>query len=496
MPNTPTYAFGRDARTNRIVLSLLGLGFVALIAAAVAALFVQRQIEHDAAMVEHTFDVETSVNRFAKVLERTETARRGALLSPDPIFPSIFRSSGDQAAREMEKVKRLTDDNPGQQVRAAMVASLLAEYRTHAEYSLTTLGQERAAVIAGFNSDRGVRAVRAIRQITDEILAEEERLLAMRSRVQDANLALFYAVLAGAGVLIILVSIITLTLIRRNLVEIDGSRRELALLNTRLEGLVDARTAELQRANAEIQRFAYIVSHDLRSPLVNVMGFTAELDAARDTIARHFEAQDEAPPEPVRLAVSEDLPESIGFIRSSTQKMDRLINAILRLSREGRRNLAPAQVRLEDVAEGVVDSLQHRIQETGTEITIGAMPTIFTDRLAVEQILSNLVENALKYLQPGRPGRIAVTAQEVADRVHLSVADNGRGIEARDHERIFDLFRRSGAQDQPGEGIGLAHVRALAYRLGGLIDVESTPGEGSTFTVVLPKEFKTGVSDA
>jgi signal transduction histidine kinase len=496
MPNTPTYAFGRDARSNRVVLALLGLGFVALIAAGIAAILVQRQIEHDAAMVEHTFDVETSVNRFAKVLERTETARRGALLSPDPIFPAIYRASGDQAAREMEKVRRLTEDNPSQQARAARIAALLAEYRSHAEYSLTTLGADHSAVIAGFNTDRGVRAVRAIRRLTDEVLAEEQGLLAMRSRVQDSNLALFYAVLFGAGVLIVLTAGVTVVLIRRNLREINDSRRELRMLNTQLEGLVDARTAELQRANAEIQRFAYIVSHDLRSPLVNVMGFTAELDAARDTIARHFAAQEDALPESVRLAVDEDLPESIGFIRSSTQKMDRLINAILRLSREGRRNLAPARVPLGDVAAAVVDSLQHRIQETGTEVSIAQLPAIFTDRLAVEQILSNLVENALKYLQPGRPGRIEITAQDAGDRIHLSVADNGRGIEPRDHERIFDLFRRSGQQDQPGEGIGLAHVRALAYRLGGLIDVESTPGEGSTFTVVLPREFKTGVSDA
>jgi signal transduction histidine kinase len=68
------------------------------------------------------------------------------------------------------------------------------------------------------------------------------------------------------------------------------------------------------------------------------------------------------------------------------------------------------------------------------------------------------------------------------------VADNGRGIDPRDHDRIFDLFRRSGQQDQPGEGIGLAHVRALAYRLGGLVDCTSTLGEGATFTLSLPTQ--------
>ena len=110
-----------------------------------------------------------------------------------------------------------------------------------------------------------------------------------------------------------------------------------------------------------------------------------------------------------------------------------------------------------------------------------------SDRLALEQILSNLVENAVKYLQPGRPGRIMVTARADSGRVIIDVADNGRGIAPGDHERIFELFRRAGQQDQPGEGLGLAHVRALAYRLGGVITCISTLGAGATFRLSLPR---------
>jgi signal transduction histidine kinase len=100
------------------------------------------------------------------------------------------------------------------------------------------------------------------------------------------------------------------------------------------------------------------------------------------------------------------------------------------------------------------------------------------------------MENALKYLMPGRPGQITVRGEARRGRAIIEVIDNGRGIAAKDHERIFDLFRRSGVQDQPGEGIGLAHVRALAYRLGGLIEVVSELGQGATFRVNLPLEWK------
>jgi signal transduction histidine kinase len=84
-------------------------------------------------------------------------------------------------------------------------------------------------------------------------------------------------------------------------------------------------------------------------------------------------------------------------------------------------------------------------------------------------------------------GRISVTAEDLPRRVSIKVADNGRGIDAQDSERVFDLFRRAGVQDRPGEGIGLAHVRTLVRRVGGTIRLESTPGEGSTFIVTLPK---------
>lgn len=229
------------------------------------------------------------------------------------------------------------------------------------------------------------------------------------------------------------------------------------------------------------------------------MGFTAELEAARKAIAGYIERSDAegwaAPDSGTRLAIDEDLPEAISFIRSSTQKMDRLINAILQLSRQGRRTLAPEPLDLTAIAGGISDSLHHRIEETGTTLTIEPLPPVINDRVAVEQILSNLIENALKYLKPGVAGQIGVTGRTEYGRVIIQVSDNGRGIDPRDHERIFDLFRRSGAQDQPGEGIGLAHARALAYRLGGFIEVASALGEGSTFRLILPSEWRGGNGD-
>ncbi len=259
----------------------------------------------------------------------------------------------------------------------------------------------------------------------------------------------------------------------------------------RLAAILADRVAELDAANEEIQRFAYIVSHDLRAPLVNVMGFTSELEGAQAEIERFYRNVGQADPGLIaaetRAAIEEDLPEAIGFIRSSTVKMDKLIGAILKLSREGRRVLAPEPIDMARLLEGQRGSVAHQLHERGAELRIEAIPDLTSDRLAVEQIFGNLIDNAVKYLHPSRPGRIVIRGWERGSDVLYEIEDNGRGIDPKDFERIFDLFRRSGVQDQQGEGIGLAHVRALVRRLGGTISVSSRPGEGSTFTVALPR---------
>ena len=250
----------------------------------------------------------------------------------------------------------------------------------------------------------------------------------------------------------------------------------------------------------EIQRFAYIVSHDLRSPLVNVMGFTAELEGATAAIAELIDRAEQRAPEilteEARAAAREDLPEAIGFIRTSTEKMDRLIAAILKLSREGRRTIAPEPLDLAAMLAGIEASLTQQIEKRGATLAVEQpLPAIVSDRLAIEQVFSNLIENAVKYLSPDRAGRIVVRGKKDGQRVIFEVEDNGRGIAPADFNRVFDLFRRAGNQDQPGEGIGLAHVRALAYRLGGVIDVSSELSKGSTFRLTLPVTLQAPSTD-
>jgi signal transduction histidine kinase len=500
LDNSDRLASGKGA-IGRILVGFMVVGFVCLLATGLTAVWATQRVQYHAAWVNHTYEVEIAIDRAGILIEQGETTRRGFLLTGLPVYREAYDGYAAGLSPAIDRLAALTADNPHQQASLAIwrhqIDAILAQ---RARSFALMAAVRRDDALAAFTSETGARRMRAIRDQATRMLTEERRLLALRDADQQQSVRIFYIVLAIAGILLLVVAIASLLTVLRFTRDLSRSRDQLHQLIDTLEDQVVERTADLSRANEEIQRFAYIVSHDLRSPLVNVMGFTAELASAVKPLAELLERVEERAPDlltgDVKLAVREDLPEAIGFIRTSTQKMDRLINAILRLSREGRRVIAPEPLDLVAIADAAVGAIRHVIDERGAAVTIARpMPKLTSDRLAVEQILSNLLENATKYLQPGRPGRITVSAAAVKGRVVIAVADNGRGIDPRDHQRIFDLFRRSGPQDQPGEGIGLAHVRALAYRLGGTIDVASRLGEGATFRLNLPAVYQ-GLQDS
>ena len=482
-----------DLNFRRLLVGAVALVILVLLSASVATLVLVSQSEDITRWVNHTYQAQHAVADMRVSIASDESARRGYLITHDPVYMNAYRQSATDLPRELERFAALTADNPRQQATAARLQPLFTAKVNEQETSLqAAAGDTRGRLDPAMLIREDQASADRIRAALNAMMDEEGRLLGERSTSQSAHAELLLVIVLSSSVLVALLAAGSVLLVRRYATDLDRSQQALKRLNTGLEDEVGRRTADLTRANEEIQRFAYIVSHDLRSPLVNVMGFTSELETAtkplRELVAR---LKAEAPNLLTRQAteaVELDLPESITFIRSSTQKMDRLINAILRLSREGRRNLNPEPVQMAPLIEGVMASLKQQTDARGASIAIeAALPDLVNDRLAVEQVFSNVVENALKYLKPGRPGRIVVRGHTAGAMQVYDIEDNGRGIDPKDHERVFELFRRSGAQDQPGEGIGLAHVRALVYRLGGTITVQSELDRGATFRICLPQ---------
>ena len=281
----------------------------------------------------------------------------------------------------------------------------------------------------------------------------------------------------------------------------DGTARKqyedaLKRLNQELEERVRARTAELAERNLQLaqkneenETFVYSVSHDLRSPLVNLEGFSEELAVSLRDLAKLL--TDDRIPADVRARaaglVGQAMPESVGFIRTAVTRLSRIIDALLRLSRAGRVEYQPQTVDVAVVVRRVVAALHGTINEKKAEVVVGDLPSVWGDPTAVEQVFANLVGNAMNYLDPNRPGRVEVGAAGSEDGHHTYfVRDNGLGIPVAHLTKLFQAFQRLHPDRAAGEGMGLVIVRRILERLGGTIRVESAPGEGTTFFVTLP----------
>ena len=481
---------------------LLAAGFLVLVAISASSVIFVDQAREDSRWVVHTVEVENQISTVLLQIRRAESAVRGYLLTSQPQFLGEYETAAASVAPGLDKLLGLTGDNKvqiedGQRLRSA-VESRLAELRKAADLVRQNNVADGIAMLRGGDAD----SVQTISDVTSRMRAEEERLFTSRNIAADRSQRIASIVTITGSALVIALAGISIFLVRRSARARDEAEALLRDNNVNLEATVDERTADLREANNEIQRFAYIVSHDLRAPLVNIMGFTSELEQLRADIFRRIttlgRATVSASPLPAAATdtepalegedrqLAQDFAEALGFIKSSIAKMDRLITAILNLTREGRREFEPVRIDTSELIEAIVTTMAHQAAEAQAEIRIAALPEIVSDRLALEQIFSNLIENALKYLKPGVPGEITIRGRTKLGFAIFEIADNGRGIDPKDHQRIFDLFRRAGTQDKPGQGIGLAHVRALVRRLGGTMSVQSELNNGSTFTITLP----------
>ena len=281
----------------------------------------------------------------------------------------------------------------------------------------------------------------------------------------------------------------------------ERKQGEMALYKTRdeLELRVQERTEELKLANEEVRRFAYIVSHDLKAPLVNLKGFASELRLALSdvhAILNHIlPILDQDKQHTLQLALQEDVPEALGFIESSVTRMNHLINALLKLSRLGYREFVFEHLDMEALVHATLDSLAHQIEQQKIIVTVESLPTLVADPVSMEQIMSNILLNAVLYLQPNRQGQIQVRGERQANETVFYIQDNGRGIAKSEMHKIFEPFRRIGKPTVPGEGMGLAYVQTLIRRHSGRIWCESEVGVGTTFIFTISHRLNSGPQD-
>ncbi len=243
----------------------------------------------------------------------------------------------------------------------------------------------------------------------------------------------------------------------------DITQRKLA------EEAMKRRTVDLERANQELEHFAYVASHDLREPLRMMHSFTQLLE-------RRYKDR-----------LDQEANEFIAFIIDGATRMEDLIDDLLTYSRVGTRGQEFKPTNMDQVCHQVLSDLKMAIEENDARISCTQLPVVYADSIQMTQILQNLISNAIKFRRKEEAPRVQVSATAGKKEWLFSVKDNGIGIEKEYFGRLFMLFQRLHSRERyPGTGIGLAVAKKIVQRHGGEIWVESEPGKGSTFFFTIP----------
>jgi signal transduction histidine kinase len=267
-------------------------------------------------------------------------------------------------------------------------------------------------------------------------------------------------------------------LVRRT---VEASAR-IAVVNAQLEASQDrlrdraielqASNAELQRSNAELEQFAYVASHDLSAPLRAVAGFSQLLGVR------------------YKGKLDGDADQFIGHMQDGVERMQRIIDDLLAYSRVDRSGLQPEEIDLDGILDEVLHALGPDITERRAVVTRERLGKACGEPGQLSQVLQNLIANGMKFTADGVRPEIHVSARRSEGRVHVSVRDNGIGIDPAHVEQIFKMFQRLHSADEyEGTGIGLAISKKIVERHGGQIGIEPAPGGGTTFTFDIPAEM-------
>jgi signal transduction histidine kinase len=474
------------------------------------AVLARAHADHDRAQEQavHTKEVIIKVEELHRSLLEGYAGARGLVFSA-PAEAGRHESALRRVPAQIRALQGLVADNPRQAPRIAELAGrsdAFLRWGDDVDRLVRSNARDRAMAELG----RGAGLLDGLRATIDEIRAEEEALDRQRMEHLRASSARQVWTLIGGGAAIVVSTLILALLflqgiIQRLAVLRDNARRfgEGKPLNPQLAGRDEITEVDrafhdmadtLGQQKQENEMFVYSVSHDLRSPLVNLQGFSEELSLSCRDLRELFRRDDV--PEPVRRRglqlMDRDIEESIRFIQAAVGRLARIIDALLRLSRAGRVEYQWQEIDLATTVGKIVDALHDSIAAKKAQIAVGELPPAWGDPTALEQVFANLIGNAVQYLDPDRPGRIEIDGGE-PDGTDLPpglrvyrVRDNGLGIPEAYHHRMFTAFSRLHAGVAQGEGIGLALVRRMVERHGGRIWLESSPGAGTTFFVALP----------
>ena len=436
------------------------------------------QYRERAASVLHTREILREMDDLALAITNAETGQRGYLLTGEDSYLQPFRAASPQVEHSLANLGALIGgSNPDQRARleelTAAVHVRMDELRNTIELRRT---QGQSPAMAMLRVGVGQRAMETIRRVTLSMNAQQEQQLEqLREAARTAELR--SAIYFGGGIVISM----ALLFWAWHLIVVYANQRvraeqEAAQLNSELEKRVADRTAELAatntsllRSNADLERYAYVASHDLQEPLRMVSAYV-------DLLARRYEGK-----------LDSDADDYIRFAVDGARRMRLLIDDLLSYSRVGLHASRNTLTDFEKVLQTALENVQLLREETQAEIVHAPLPVVPGDEAGLVLVMQNLLSNALKFRQPDRPPRVRVAAARHDGEWRFVVEDNGIGFDGAYAEKVFEIFQRlHPSSAYPGTGIGLAISKRIIEGHGGRMWAESADGGGSKFWFSLP----------
>ncbi|WP_322053731.1 sensor histidine kinase [Paraburkholderia bannensis] len=487
-------------------------------------------------MGQHSQEVLAQAGRVLEPVLVESVKLRGAVAANNTAFSTPVGTWMD-VDRRIDRLVDLVSDNPSQVARAVQIRQTVQGYRQWSDRIQDLLHSgRRADLVERFRTFADFDVLDRVRTQVSAFQTEERRLDVMRvsaaeqARAQQQTLVMT-AVIGSIMLVALAVWVFTrgvrgrLDALSDNagrlagnepLAPLTSGNDEIAQLDLTLhqisQRLVEAerlrlgfqadlaRRAEqlasinenLRQQTQENEMFIHSVSHDLRAPLVNLQGFSRELNHACDDLRERVAKSSLSPEarERVERVINEDIAEALRYLQTAVLRASHIIDALLRLARVGRVEYRRQRVNVQELVQRVVDAMHASVRARQAQVSVRTLPPVWGDPTALEQIFANLIGNALNYLDPSREGRVEIGTANAPPGVEslqiFYVRDNGLGIPEVALPRLFQAFQRMHGNVAPGEGIGLALVRRMVERHGGRVWVESVEGEGTTFYLSLP----------
>jgi signal transduction histidine kinase len=534
-----TPSFGQGLSIASKGLLLVAVPVIAQITGLLVLRTVQAGIADAERLAIHSKDVLLQTDEIHRLAVQAIAAQRGAVITGQPDYREESDPEAGEIARRADAMTTFVSDNPTQQQRIMILAQHVRDLERWIEEQRELVrGGRRDVAAERVRAGEGSIRLGALRADLSEFLREETRLsdersAAMRLRTDRSRTIITLAAVASLAIACMLAFVFSReissrfkvlsanagrmaageplapqlggtdeiaeldavlhTTSRRLADAADGARLAREELERRLNQLNEL-NEQLRQQTEENETFIYSVSHDLRSPLVNLQGFSKELLMTCEQLKAVIDqaALPGAAGTHVRLLVDRDIGESVQYIRKAVSRASAIIDSLLRLSRAGRIEYRLQRVPVAQVVQIVVDAMRSTINDRKADVRIHALDDAWGDTTAIEQVFANLIGNAVSYLDPARPGKVEVGmieppsgTSEPAVRTYY-VRDNGLGIPDAAIGKVFTAFQRYHSTHAVGEGLGLALVRRIVERHRGRIWVESREGQGSVFYVELP----------